>query len=1543
MAPRRGRGEPQEEVEEDQGEELVSLQFDDELTWKPGKAIPTAELLNRLQALSEELGNIDQDVVDVDSLQDVAKALGQRNLLAHKDKGVKAYTAVCIADILRLCAPDAPFTADQTKMFFSLVVTHVFPSLSNQAHPYHTQHRYVLTALTEVKSILLINDVDGADDMLLRLFSVFFDAVSGGSSAEDGVSKEVGSTMTEMLINLVDEASGMNPKVIEVIMAQFLRAAPPGGFQSRTERSEPNGSQSTLLPKDEPPAYIMAKEICSVCTEKMVHYVSQYFSDVILDASRFAAKTVGKHDDEDDEDAPRGPTDAELKELRKAHYLIRELWRACPSVLQNVIPQVEAELSADNVDLRHLATETLGDMIAGLGAAGPPPLPALDPAAYPPLRLSDEAPSQVSDSILTTPLSPHSFAQTHAAAYNHFLGRRNDKTATIRAAWTTAVGYILATSAGGIGLSREEQSELVKYLGEKLNDGDEKVRLAAVKVMELFSFRDFVTKLAAPGGVDKDGSVLSSLADRCRDKRTAVRVDAMTLLAKLWAVGSGELAAGQETVVAALSGIPSRIFNAFYANDLELNILLDRVLFECLVPLSYPPIKTPKSTRASASQSQQNAGVAEQDRIRAERLLLLTQSLDPAAKRAFFAMQGRQPQFAQVLEAFVKQCENYNGGVMDDNRPRKTANLEKTVQYITQFFPDSFKVKADLQKFANQNDRRAYQLIKYSVSTESDYKTVRQAIKELVKRLNAGQSSAILDTLLPLLYRSACLLFNKSHLATIMDYSRNDKDGYGSVSHEILNEISQRNPELFKTHVGGLCKGLIEQAPSETNENDPTVVDTLKACASYSKKYPEEIPQDRTFSQALVSYALHGRPPKSAKYAIKILLAKGDDKGLVHGTGLLQKIMEDWKYGSSHFLNKLQAVAQLELQAPKITLDADDDILNMTVQQILLQVRQDASDKDPKWVDDTDMDEELQAKCLSLHILVNRLRSMEDVEEAKEKAPPVFKLLKTLVAKRGELCKTKDTPQHHQARLRLLGAQLLLKLCTHKHFDDLLAPADFNRLAFTAQDPETAVRRGFIEKLQKYLVTGKLRVRFYTIIFLTAFEPSADLKQRVETWVRSRVRALQTSEQRPMEAVIARLLSLLAHHPDFNRLDNFDALSEDERKSYASDLADHGRYIVYYLTNVATEDNLGLIYRYCERVKQTGDAISPSDSENLHIVCDLAQAVIRKWQEKKNWSFQAYPGKIGLPVGLYTKLPSHETAQEIAEKHFLPAEIDEKLDDLFKTIDRKKKRKSTDDRDQPAAKKARQTAKTKEPKAPKEPKPKARKISQPKKPAKVKSKRESDVPMENRRRSGRATKVSQYAERDSSDDDKEMWDGVSEWTYEEGGAGAASEDEKNGDGEDSSILSDAPGADEDGEAEEATVKTKSSDAKGGVNDDGEAEEATINTKSSDAKGSLNDEDSSLSELDEPEAEVSVKEDEGEEVKTEDEKEEEEEAATPPPKANGRRGRPGATSKAAAKKTQLPARPAPKQKAAPRAPTRTSGRTTRGRAAKEAMDVDEDDE
>jgi len=113
--------EPQaEEEEEEEAEEETSgttLHFNESLTWRAGNKPATGELLRRLTALGEELKELDQgEDVDRDALTRYAKELVHPNLLQHKDKGVKAHTVHCLADIFRLCAPEAPFSAPQIKV-----------------------------------------------------------------------------------------------------------------------------------------------------------------------------------------------------------------------------------------------------------------------------------------------------------------------------------------------------------------------------------------------------------------------------------------------------------------------------------------------------------------------------------------------------------------------------------------------------------------------------------------------------------------------------------------------------------------------------------------------------------------------------------------------------------------------------------------------------------------------------------------------------------------------------------------------------------------------------------------------------------------------------------------------------------------------------------------------------------------------------------------------------------------------------------------------------------------------------------------------------------------------------------------------------------------------------------------------------------------------------------------------------------------------------------------------------------------------------------
>lgn len=122
MSRRRGAAAPAatatEQVEEEE-EHAPGLKFNESLSWRPASKPATGELLRRLKSLAQELKDMDQEDADREALSRPAKELAHANLLQHKDKGVRAWSACCLADIFRLCAPEAPFTAQQLKVRFS--------------------------------------------------------------------------------------------------------------------------------------------------------------------------------------------------------------------------------------------------------------------------------------------------------------------------------------------------------------------------------------------------------------------------------------------------------------------------------------------------------------------------------------------------------------------------------------------------------------------------------------------------------------------------------------------------------------------------------------------------------------------------------------------------------------------------------------------------------------------------------------------------------------------------------------------------------------------------------------------------------------------------------------------------------------------------------------------------------------------------------------------------------------------------------------------------------------------------------------------------------------------------------------------------------------------------------------------------------------------------------------------------------------------------------------------------------------------------------
>jgi sister chromatid cohesion protein PDS5 len=1272
-----------------------------------------------------------------------------------------------------------------------VVINSILPALADPTNAYNAQHIYILTALAESQSILLVTDIPNHDNLIVSLFTTAFDIVSGsggGFSAVE-VSKSVEYHLKNLLAAVVDEVS-LPPDVTDVIISQFLRVDAPSAQEPGTrgkKHEAQDAKQGNLLLKEYPAAYNMAKSLCTSCPEKMTAHITQYFGAVIVDATSStslggSSKARRRDSDVVDDDEER----ENLADLRKAHRLLRELWRACPDVLLNVIPQIEAELNADSIPLRQLATETIGDITAGVGIAGFPNPSVLDPAAYPLPSIDHTDNVRVPPSNpLLAPASPKPFMAVHASAYQSFLGRRNDRSHQVRVAWAKSAARILRTSAGGIGMNSEELQVLLAGFAQMLRDPDETVRYAAIKAVDIFDYETTINILGADTGLAKKDTLFSSLADRVTDKKHQVREAAMLLLGRIWGVASRDVEDGNETIKGIVGDIPNRLFGAYFTNDRHIIAVLDRVLYESLVPLGFPPSKVQISRTDSQKQrardkegGSQEESISDPDAIRARRILTLVQSLDVRRRPVFFGMQLRQTQLSQGMKKFVDTCEEYNGGVVEDDlsESKLKTSLDRMIEVISKSFPDSAEIADDLWKFAKQHNRRWYQLIRFATGPEHEYRTVVKAIKELLKRIREGGSSAqsLEDTLQPILYRCALLAYNRSHVPAIMEISRSDEHGLGDVAHEVLKEISARNPEVLKHHIRTLCKELEAQAPSADGPEGDAATATLKACAGYAQKYPSDLPSERKFMTVLTQFALYSTSPRAAKHAVAIILTVADKKEM-YAKDLLSKALDDCKAGSAHFLARLATIGQICLLAP-ITADAEAGAVRALALHILSKSLSPSQEDDASaWDEQSDV--ETKSKELALKILVNRSRAHgEDAENEDfiSSTKEAFKYLLAVIKGQGEITPSKDSPPAQKNRLRLTAAHLVLKLCNdNKRCEDFVDAKTFNTVAMIMIHPPNAVRAGFVNSLKKYL-GRRLAPRWFTAFFLLAFEPDMELRTSAIIWLRARVQYFmrqqmqvkdeKKSSQPVLEAVFARLLSLLVHHPDYPTAESDD---------FDGELLDFAKYIIFYLYCVSNEENLSLIFHYGQRVKGARDGITGTNeaSERLYVLSDLSQAVIRNYADimpghgKGASNLQTYPGKATFPKSLFKALPSHEAAQEIAEKNYLPEDVALGLEKMIRSYIKELKGGVQPPKRAPTDKKRKSDAAglngedpaDGEKKAVKKPKKSTLAIRKTPKAKRKSSETPSSSTMPSRK-SARSSKIKSYAESDSENEDAEMVD-----------------------------------------------------------------------------------------------------------------------------------------------------------------------------------------
>lgn len=244
------------------------LKFHEKLTTKN---LTTDGLQKRMKSLQTELAAMDQDVVDTASLNTVRKDLMNTSILLHKDRGVKAYAACCLADLLRLYAPDAPYTREELRDIFQFFFRQLTTGLKGPDSPYYNEYYHLLESLSTVKSVVLVCDLPNSDELMVEIFRACFGMV------RCNLAKKVELFMADILMALVDECQSLPQDVLETIMAQFMDKNIVSDAESGCHVSSLKGSRAWTS--------LRIGSLCKFATPRRTSYSATYASTLRTSSS----------------------------------------------------------------------------------------------------------------------------------------------------------------------------------------------------------------------------------------------------------------------------------------------------------------------------------------------------------------------------------------------------------------------------------------------------------------------------------------------------------------------------------------------------------------------------------------------------------------------------------------------------------------------------------------------------------------------------------------------------------------------------------------------------------------------------------------------------------------------------------------------------------------------------------------------------------------------------------------------------------------------------------------------------------------------------------------------------------------------------------------------------------------------------------------------------------------------------------------------------------------------------------------------------------
>ena len=1187
------------------------LAFMEEIVSTAAQPIPTKELLTRLNDLHKELSILEQDHVDLISLERVKDDLINKKLLKNTNKGIQIYVSCCLADILRLYAPDAPYDETSLTSIFKLFLLQ-FSNLDDPESPFYEDYVYLIERVAEVKLIALMTDLSSKDKLITQVFENFYSLSANKSFDNDSLQQ----ILIDILNEVISEVSQLNLKVLKLILNKFLA------------NSKNLKNQSNI----KVPGFEVSLALCEINSDKLSRFVTYFFSEMILEATKDNESDLDSDSEGDDSDGPssRKLANFDMVQMTKVHNLAIELWRYVPETLTSVLGLLDNELEADDVRIRMIATNTVSKILA-------------------------IQPSRVN------------FPTVYLSTYMNWLKKPLDISVEIRISWLGGLVDILESRTDII-------LDVVNGLLKTMIDSNDKVRLNTIVSLSKLKPSTFLQSVL-------NGTLTDTLFKLLREKSVAIRDEVIRLLAALYNYSTGYDNYDNYVKIEFIHKIPDNILKLVYINDNLINSEIDLVLFEKLVPFSSDPsarvnrLLLMLSLLSEKSKAAFFAIIKRQtqfSQVIQQILVLLEDETDDE--------EGEE----QINNAVKWLSKSFPASY----------NSEFCLHHFIELKNKRFLRLIGLCSTETSDYDTIVNSMKELLNRIKDPKFFDNAIDK--SALNLSDMYDTIKLLLLRCSNIFYNVSNLTSLVDINNDQSNGLNQMSKVAINGISEVCSNVLESHVLSlIGAFVSRIGTISLDETRLTNDCWKD-LKIIFNFTSQNKIETKFSSKFYDTLYDLSLRGTVLEAKYSIKIINNASGSTKGrlftgLVHKIWPLKQNSPNFNTHLST-LATLFSCDSISVDSIKEDLSkflASEVLLKNHNRSITGPASEENSeiDENKTWITDEELYYSKESagclsKILAMKLLTNWLISIKDSvsDDIESISRPILSMLSSYINRGGEIVTTEDTPMGFCSRLRLHAGIQLLKIDQIPAYDTFIDQRRINRLILLIQDVEIQVRYLFLNKLKKRLAQNKISRRFLALIFFIAHEPDSSLRSDTLTWIRASFAKQYTKANGKNSLVFEksyiRLLYMLSTHPEFrelymayrsiegnattgNTVLGGEANSENEievLKKFKEVSTFALTYIVFSLSLIMTSDNISLLYYLSQRIKQF-EANSKNEGiesypDSLYLISELSQAAINCIGKLRNWSISIWPGKLILPADLFTKL-DNERANKIIKTTYI--------------------------------------------------------------------------------------------------------------------------------------------------------------------------------------------------------------------------------------------------------------------------------------------------